>query len=922
MALGLFKVAEQYGDATAQHEAFSAFHKSPMLSLTSVQSAGVLRRYHPALKVQGNWFKGSSQQPVVIKNDHASLLVIEARQWFSANAQQANKGANTDTWLDIHINQTSHSVPLFYADYRASHFAPNTGAAGAAHPIQILLPQNSQLELAPRAGEAIFSLKQFTASRDKAWTSSPCYRESRRSDNPVTCTQLFYQVDVPSIKHLPFLQGDGANSQNKTSNAPFIEEVELVRDIYTQAHIAALPETYQDAAQAFLHNLNAYERAALSEKVKREAIDKKNEAVKGTDAETGQVLSTTLSNALHATLHQFPESDFKARFTQRLHRDKTWKPLQSPLSSAGIKRFKAPRASVLNPVSARGVVLLVDSDASTHTAVKNKGERLPSASTLLYQFNPSTPTQARFTLSMDAHLFDDLPAVDVAIYHQNKQVAIVPLAPLQFQQQVLDLPASVSEVSFALFRSDGRQKVYLRTEVKDASGQWQPWQAQRNVNLHQANAATPIQFHLPKPRWIRVDEFAQSTYVTSHYRAVEAGIFRWQPKPDANMGYRFFALEDAEFPHREDALHAAYSSYASSSSQSEDVSVPPKSASKDSRLKDALALASTKHKASENGLSGATLIPELAGLSELAELPEQPQAYTWSLGAIYDKGFEQTGDRLVQQDFTELRLQYNGVSANGRLYQQSQLAIKNHQDLANSYHARFSWAGQRAPDDFNWRADVGVHYQSGIEDAASAWSVDYRLSYLDSYQINRQFFNNWRFFIQGVMLNDRDNEDVYYSQVYSDYKAEHQFGVGVVDRLRYKLAHDADVYLEGRLLTNDLQENLSLDQARLSAGARLFYQGVLVEAQLTHRHFYQDDNRDASSDQNTFNLKFDWMLFDNDDSWRMQFDFQRDIDDSENAWFFSVIYGNHDWRGVKDALPGTLPYRGLRERQFLQAIRE
>lgn len=872
--------------------------RAPFLGLKQVESAGVVNRYNPELAVQSTWFKGAANAPVRITTDAPMFLQLEARPWF----QRAGASAVTRQWLTVSLNGEDHAIPLFYSDYRAKHFevpvdenaqtnddSASLLGAGLAHPVQVLLPANSELVLTPQQGEVIVSMKAVTASTEMKWTQSPCYREARSTEHNITCTQLFYKAPAPSIQHLDFLKGD-TRADAELKNTHF-----TVRDVTTLTHIQSLADeqgaVWAQKAEHFIKQLYDYEQSAPTQ-----SLDK---------AQT--VVSLP---ALQALLHAFPESEFKTRFSRRLNQNLAWQAMKSPLSSAGIKRFKTPRSSVLSPISEKGLVLL--------SGKLQAGERLPNGGSLLYQFNgkqkalntashpdSKSTTQVRFTLSHAEHIFDHLPPAQVSLLVDDVLVAQHSIQAGESVQQPLQLPSGKSNVTFAMHRTDARQKVSLVTEQKNAQGQWQTWHSEQNVNLHQVSQATPIQFHLPHTKWLRVDEFEQSRYVRSYYRVAKAGIFTWHPKPNRQRGYRFFALEPKTqpLPHwHGESLNAQ---------------------TRNDELNKAVA-----HGSVAKGEEAEVLTAQNALAHTLAAFrPDlNPQTYTWSMSAIYDKGFEQTGDRLEQQDFRELRLQYNKVASNGDMYQQSQFAIKDHQDLANSYHARFAWESVREPDAFNWRADVGLHYQSGMtlgtEKEPSAWSVNYRLSHFHGYSINQRFFNNWRFFIQGVILDRRDNDNVYYSQVYSDYKADHQFGVGVVDRLRFKPTQDSELYLEGRLLSNDLDENLSLDQARLTASARLFYQGVAVEAQFNHRHFYADDDRNESLKQNTLNLKLDWMLIDIDDSWRMQFDIQRDLDEKETAWFISLSYGNHNRRGVTDSLPSALPFRRFRNRQFLESLNE
>ncbi len=588
------------------------------------------------------------------------------------------------------------------------------------------------------------------------------------------------------------------------------------------------------------------------------------------------------TSATHAKLnhmvHQLPPSIFKSKITSRINRHFAWKHIKTPLASSGVALLNTDNTQIYSPIQSRNLTFLKPSQTG--------GDRLSAQSELTYRFEPTSTMNIRFTLGLDEHIFEQVENAQVLIKGIEETDTLIQLKPGETQTKAATLHPGEHQIAFAMPNAMPNQNVSLITEFKNPQGQWVTWQPERTIAVHQANQQIPIQFHFPEPVWLRIDAFDSEQTITSHYQLVDKGLFEWQAVNATDIGYRFYTLQ---------------------TKSNTKTNIKGLTASSAATEKNALAT-STPSTKFEFTFPTTPSFPESASKGQ-----------TWQWGIGYDNRFEQDNDTQQQQNYWEVFAAFNEKSGLAHFYKRTTLSIKEHNDLPTSYHVGMTWLEQRQPFALNWRFDTNFNFQSSHNNTPSAWSMGYRLSTDWDYSINKRFFNRWTLSAAGNVLQTRENPDDYFSGVYSRYKEEHRFGISINDKIRYKPTHDSELYLEGRLQSNDLDDSFSLDQSRWVSGAKVFYQGLVLEGELSHRRYYRDKNRQRATDQNIIGLKLDWMVWKRRENWRLRLNYQHDFHANENAWSLNLVWGNNRGRGVPDYLPSELSFRSLRERQFFNA---
>lgn len=871
--LGLSKLAKQWGTRERKEEKEIPIHSVmsgqqqtrlgiiPLSSIQHIDSAGAVRFYNSNLNLQSHFLMATQDIPITITPRRAMMLELTARQWFESDTSQAQ-----GDWLEISVNGHHKKVPLFYSNYRSDNFSLENNWAGPAHKIKVAIPKGETLTIKPTFSNVLLNLRELSDINRYSTINTECTHQNYLI---VIAEEIQQTANNNTARchaiHYPSLSLQTSEITDVTPSSGMLE-IQKHEQTPTQKISSILDSLYQMETQP---------------------------ASQAPDA---------MHARINSLIHSLPASAFKTKIATRLNRHTSWERLKTPLSSFGITRIGQPTKDnlpLVSPVLTRKLTLLKQSQSG--------GDRLTPNAELIYQFIPTSAMPVRFTLGLDEHIFDQIEPAHLSIKETDNKQTVLTLNPGEKKTHITTLEPGEHAVGFAMLNAQPNQNVSLITEYQNTQGEWIRWRPKQTMTAHQASQQSPIQFHFPVPTWLRIDAFDKEQQITSHYRLADTGIFKWYPVNNNDIGYRFFALQKAP------------------------VSAVPRSMKTDT-VKTSTSNGAATHQllsSSNASLQAPIKDPANPSVNLLAwttpPLPSSPapssNSNTWQMGVGYDNRFEPDNDTQQQQDFWEVFTVFSEKPGLDHFYQRSLFSIKEHRDLPTSYHAQFSWLDQRQPYALNWRFDTNVNFQPSHHNAPSAWSVGYRLSSDWDYSINRRFFNRWGISAGGNLLHHRDNPDAYFSDVYSDYKASHRFGISISDRLRFKPTHDTELFIEGRLQSNDLGEHLSLDQSRWSGGAKAFYRGWIVEGNFVHRRYYRDNNRLRATDQNIVGVRVDWMLWKKRENWRLRLNYQYDIHTHENAWFINVIWANTSGRGVADYFPTELSFRALRERQFFNAQR-
>lgn len=153
---------------------------------------------------------------------------------------------------------------------------------------------------------------------------------------------------------------------------------------------------------------------------------------------------------------------------------------------------------------------------------------------------------------------------------------------------------------------------------------------------------------------------------------------------------------------------------------------------------------------------------------------------------------------------------------------------------------------------------------------------------------------------------------------YTAYKATHQRGLRLADRISYQPWLDTRWYAQGSLTTNDDFNLGDADNAGLDLGWEQLLGSVSVDSSLRYRRYFTDDDRARGT--NDYQWRTD-VLADFWTSarrrWYVQTGFRLDLDNQDMEWGLGLGMHFSEGRYYRDFRPGEVDFRALRTRRLL-----
>jgi len=150
------------------------------------------------------------------------------------------------------------------------------------------------------------------------------------------------------------------------------------------------------------------------------------------------------------------------------------------------------------------------------------------------------------------------------------------------------------------------------------------------------------------------------------------------------------------------------------------------------------------------------------------------------------------------------------------------------------------------------------------------------------------------------------------SDVWSEFKEDHRYGLGFAQRATYRHRLDSEIYAEANLLSNE--SPLSLDRHGVILGWRSYFGRISSDINLNHRQFRNDSDRNGSFSRTDINLSADWFLpLSQRSNFRLSSRVRFNTNDSDISWWINLGWFDHAGQQLSDFRPDELRFRNARD---------
>jgi hypothetical protein len=300
----------------------------------------------------------------------------------------------------------------------------------------------------------------------------------------------------------------------------------------------------------------------------------------------------------------------------------------------------------------------------------------------------------------------------------------------------------------------------------------------------------------------------------------------------------------------------------------------------------------------------------------------KPEKGTWSFTGLVQRRRNVEEDGSEFQDFLELR------------------ATHRYFDEMKKRHYRTEWLARVFNEDSDITLGARKRVRSRLEEhditlqlAGSAYlqklwgnGIEWHGS-LKGTALQRRTLGEKTFHVPSVSLFGRllsrysEPEDDYEARldndVFSEYKADHRFGITLADKITHRPW--LDTLWTGRAALRSNENFFDPDYVSL----RGVWKQMLGEGQvdLGYRfvHYWADKDREESSNRHFLSLNLNWNIWRNNQTrWELGAKLQQDLDNQDLLGMLYITWHGSKGRAYRDFMPGEIDFLNLRKRRIPQ----
>ncbi|WP_144049387.1 hypothetical protein [Vreelandella massiliensis] len=525
----------------------------------------------------------------------------------------------------------------------------------------------------------------------------------------------------------------------------------------------------------------------------------------------------------------------------RLRQGYRWERISSSFESAGVRQLPLEE-SMHSPFRRVRQALLPE--------LSNAAMLLSGRGTEGVELFTPDPLTIELRLAQRVMPYEARVPAEVMIQLDDREPRRVRLSERETLERIRLEPG---EHALRLWLDDPRQQQFVTAQLTRA-GSGAPLLEDETRTYHIAAPGQPASFYVKGPAWVRVDEWSPRQDATS-YRFVAPGwqTLTFEARGDEDRYFRLHALRaspEAELPLESSVIKAS-------------LAVPARGPSPPPAPAEPVAWKLEDHHSPGAGLDsggGYLRFVERIDGSEDAVAPVQG---TSALEAGVSYRVRQPDRRLFSRSDVLMRRLEGGHGVVG-----AKQWVDFYPDESD-WQLGFFGEAYLQPERVEGVAGNN-HWAARLQGSAErTFHLSPRLRHEAGITLNQRWLS-----LDSVPLADLSAID---PDVYSPYKDDHQRSLVLSDRLTWSPHLDQRVYLEGALVSNESLNPFDPDYGEVTTAARQLFGNVAGEAGVRWRHYFNDDDRGASIDQQRLFVGADLLRFDS----------------GANAWTLSAR-GNYD----------------------------
>ncbi|HIE02113.1 MAG TPA: hypothetical protein EYP59_17820 [Thiotrichaceae bacterium] len=574
-----------------------------------------------------------------------------------------------------------------------------------------------------------------------------------------------------------------------------------------------------------------------------------------------------------------------------------WKNVQSIESSAGLHLIKIKgwqpespsqriRKTLLKPVSEAEQVI---------TGHRQMGLSL---------FNLAA-TRLELRLRMDDVTYFRPVPMNVVYWLDEEAHQRLRLTPEQRNQTVqLAVPEGEHILYVAIDKPLANQ--FLRLQVKELKSpptslndRWQTANQHDSIPLileyersyHIATQEEPVVASVLGPTWLRIDEWIpDSSLIESRYQALKAGWHTLTLGPRKGQTSALLRLHEM----------------APVTEQTPDVQL--------------------RYFSTEPEVMPAPLVQihKLAPISRLDikdafPLGEQEEG-TWSFTGLAQRRRNVEEDESGFQDFIELRATHRYFDNINRRHHKTEGLIRFNEHLDITLGARKKIRYRSEEHNLTFQLG-GSAYMQQVQDQDIEWHGFMKGTVSQRWLLGDKTVNIPSVSLFGRVLSRDESPDEYAARldndVYSDYKADHRYGITIADQIRHRPW--LDTLWIGRAGITSNENLLEPDYLSLKAQWKQMLGDGQVDLGYRFTHYWADDDRRKSVNRHFLLLDLNWAIWQqNQTRWELGAQLQQDLDNDELLGMLYISWHGGKGRAYRDFMPGEIDFLNLRKRRIPQ----
>lgn len=554
-----------------------------------------------------------------------------------------------------------------------------------------------------------------------------------------------------------------------------------------------------------------------------------------------------------------------------------WKTIETVESSAGLNFVKIQGWQPESPSQRIRKTLLkpIQDDEQMITGHRQMGLSL---------FN-MTPTSLELRLQMDdVAYFRPIP-MNVVYWLDEQPHQRLQLTPKQSRQTVrLTVPEGEHILYVALDKPMANQ--FLRVQIKDI-GRGNTSLTMEYERAYQiATPTEPVVVNVLGPTWIRVDEWYQND-IYSYYQPVNQGWQKLTFKPRQGQSTALFRIHELALKiEQQPEVPFRYFNVVG------DVMPEP--------------------------VVHIYKLPAISSLDvkDVFPLAKQDEG-TWSFTGLMQRRRNVEEEESGFQDFVELRATHRYFDEINRRHHRAEGLIRFNEDMDITLGARKRMR-YRAEEQNLTLSLAGSAYLQQLRDNGLEWHGFTRGTLSQRWLLGDKTINTPRVSLFGRLLSryDQPDDSLFAARldndVYSDYKAEHRYGLTIADQLTYRPW--LDTLWSGRIAVTSNEKFYEPDYL----GFNGVWKQMLGEGQLDlgycFTHYWADDVRSKSSNRHFLSLELSWNWWrSNKTRWEVGAKLQQDLDNNDLLGMLYISWHGGNGRVYRDFMPGEIDFLNLRK---------